>query len=346
MESGQVQAVRNEYGVRDQWTQRCALVIPGTGASGTRGFATQANDRFEQASYEFSHSEYFQDIHMGPHWIRFLNKPLPLKVPRDRNDHLATPRGDHPRAAFIISWLITFAELALLLLALYLVKLTVFPKSLASDMRADKTLPVSYVRLDETMLRRFLDARTKNVEVVAQNMKTHLDSGILEILRDVLKEGTVTIVLSTPEFFIAVSDGGGLSREEYLAHYGQTMQRLKRFRDSLANDPATSDRAKRLTIRFHTGASSLSVLFRDPSNPARAAAIVTFKYTTDIEPGNRMFGVIERSQDSSMFDKIYGHVQYLKSGQERDLDQMYQQVKYQYEKLTPAPKIPWDKLAQ
>lgn len=77
IQQGQVQAVRNEYGVRDIWASCVGLFINQTGASGTKGF-TCNHERFEQERFDYDHSEYFEKGHMEAKWLPFLEKLLPF----------------------------------------------------------------------------------------------------------------------------------------------------------------------------------------------------------------------------------------------------------------------------
>jgi hypothetical protein len=91
IERGQVQAVRNEFGVRDPWVKRVQCFVRGTGPSGASGF-TCKHDRLEQQDFNFTHSAYFGIGHMEDRWIPFLNRPLE-EIPR-ANDG---PRISWPR---------------------------------------------------------------------------------------------------------------------------------------------------------------------------------------------------------------------------------------------------------
>jgi alpha-beta hydrolase superfamily lysophospholipase len=77
IERGQVQAVRNEFGVRDVWTRLARWFVAGTGPSGHRGFAC-SHERLEQEEFAYEHSEYFDKGHMEAKWLPFLNRHLPL----------------------------------------------------------------------------------------------------------------------------------------------------------------------------------------------------------------------------------------------------------------------------
>ncbi len=83
IERGQVQAVRNEYGVRDPWVKRVRWFVRGTGPSGASGFTCQ-HDRLEQEQFAYDHGDYFGTDHMEDRWIPFLNKPL-AEIPRARD---------------------------------------------------------------------------------------------------------------------------------------------------------------------------------------------------------------------------------------------------------------------
>ncbi len=75
IERGQVQAIRNEYGVRDPWVKRVRWFVRGTGPSGASGF-TCKHDRLEQEEFEYDHGDYFGIDHMDDRWIPFLSRPL------------------------------------------------------------------------------------------------------------------------------------------------------------------------------------------------------------------------------------------------------------------------------
>ena len=82
LERGQVQAVRNEYGRHDVWTQAVAWFVAGTGPSGLVGFsATHA--RLEQERFEFEHSEYFERGHMENRWLPFLTAEIEQRPARE-----------------------------------------------------------------------------------------------------------------------------------------------------------------------------------------------------------------------------------------------------------------------
>ena len=101
IERGQVQAVRNEYGVRDPWVKRVGCFVRDTGPSGALGF-TCKHDRLEQAEFEYDHGDYFGIGHMEDRWIPFLDKSLE-EIPRVRGggheSHVRIP--PHPGACTI-----------------------------------------------------------------------------------------------------------------------------------------------------------------------------------------------------------------------------------------------------
>lgn len=82
---GQVQAVRNEYGVRDPWVKHVRCFVRGTGSSGAVGF-TCKHDRLEQEEFEYDHGDYFGIDHMEDRWIPFLDRPL-AEIPRTKDGH-------------------------------------------------------------------------------------------------------------------------------------------------------------------------------------------------------------------------------------------------------------------
>jgi hypothetical protein len=93
IDRGQVQAVRNEYGVRDPWVKRVCCFVRGTGPSGASGF-TCKHDRFEQEAFEYDHGDYFGIDHMEDRWMPFLDKPL-AEIPRAKD----SPRIPRPNTA-------------------------------------------------------------------------------------------------------------------------------------------------------------------------------------------------------------------------------------------------------
>jgi len=75
IERGQVNFVRNEYGVNDIWVRLVGWFVPDTGPSGHSGFACQ-HDRLEQENFLFEHSEYFDSGHMEAKWLPFLQNRI------------------------------------------------------------------------------------------------------------------------------------------------------------------------------------------------------------------------------------------------------------------------------
>ncbi|HKM54982.1 MAG TPA: TIR domain-containing protein, partial [Isosphaeraceae bacterium] len=106
---GQVQAVRNEFGVRDPWVKWVRWFVRGTGPSGAVGFTCQ-HPRLEQEEFDFDHGDYFGLDHMEDRWVPFLDRPLP-EIPRAE----AGPRIPRPQTA--LPWGLYAVMLALALLA-------------------------------------------------------------------------------------------------------------------------------------------------------------------------------------------------------------------------------------
>jgi pimeloyl-ACP methyl ester carboxylesterase len=103
---GQVQAVRNEYGVNDVWAKRVAGFIPQTGPSGMRKF-TREHPRLDQVEFRYDHGEYFEKGHMQAYWIPFLEKDFDL-IPAKKAD-VVDPKRTYP-------WLLYSIYAAFLLL--------------------------------------------------------------------------------------------------------------------------------------------------------------------------------------------------------------------------------------
>jgi hypothetical protein len=92
IERGQVQAVRNEFGVRDPWVRRVRWIVRGTGPSGAVGF-TCKHPRLEQEEFDFDHGDYFGLDHMEDRWVPFLGRTLP-EIPRAES----APRIPRPKS--------------------------------------------------------------------------------------------------------------------------------------------------------------------------------------------------------------------------------------------------------
>ena len=70
---GQVQSVRNEYGVQDILVRLVSWFVADTGPSGYRRFS-RTHKRLEQEEFLYEHSEYFDTGHMESKWLPFLRK--------------------------------------------------------------------------------------------------------------------------------------------------------------------------------------------------------------------------------------------------------------------------------
>lgn len=81
IERGQVQVVRNEYGVQDIWVRLVSWFVADTDPSGRSGFSA-AHERLVQERFDYEHSEYFDKGHMEAKWLPFLNEQFTAIVPR------------------------------------------------------------------------------------------------------------------------------------------------------------------------------------------------------------------------------------------------------------------------
>jgi serine/threonine-protein kinase len=118
IERGQVQSVRNEYGVRDVWAHCVGWMVPQTGPSGTEGFTSAPVSRFEEQRFSYAHSEYFEKGHMESYWVPFLQRTLPLQNPPERIVDLTYTAGTHPIALYLCLAAILLAASALVWAAL------------------------------------------------------------------------------------------------------------------------------------------------------------------------------------------------------------------------------------
>jgi pimeloyl-ACP methyl ester carboxylesterase len=84
IESGRVKAVLNEYGAGDIWVKLAALVVPGVGASGAKGFSTSSSCVYQRSRPAFRHSDYFYPLNYRDNWIPFLSGAEPSQQPVER----------------------------------------------------------------------------------------------------------------------------------------------------------------------------------------------------------------------------------------------------------------------
>ncbi|MDB5352132.1 MAG: serine/threonine protein kinase [Planctomycetota bacterium] len=99
IERGQVQAVRNEFGVRDPWVKRVRGYVRGTGPSGALGFTT-AHDRLLQQGFDYDHGDYFGRDHMAERWFPFLESELDF-IPKRDGDPILRPPTETPWGLYI-----------------------------------------------------------------------------------------------------------------------------------------------------------------------------------------------------------------------------------------------------
>ncbi len=114
IDRGQVQAVRNEYGVRDPWVKRASWFVRGAGSSGSSGF-THAHERLEQEEFDYDHGEYFGKDHMEDRWLPFLSRPLAV-IPRSKgNTRIERPDTSAPWGLYGLLLTAFFVAVALLI---------------------------------------------------------------------------------------------------------------------------------------------------------------------------------------------------------------------------------------
>jgi hypothetical protein len=86
IQRGQVQEVRNEYGIKDIWVRYIDRFIKDMGSSGYNKFETN-HPKVIQEQFLYKHSDYFEKGHMEEFWIPFLNSSEPMRI-RVRSDAL------------------------------------------------------------------------------------------------------------------------------------------------------------------------------------------------------------------------------------------------------------------
>ena len=150
-----------------------------------------------------------------------------------------------------------------------------------------------------------LDNDTQELIIIAQNLRTFIRHGIHDTLYMLLRDRPSffsTIILTVPEFFSALSANREQERA-YQMEFADTIWKLNQLEGKL-----TASQQRRLSIRFHPGASSLSALIRDPSDKRRGLLVFSPKWATDIEPDNRVYCIVERSIQEHIFTKFIGHI--------------------------------------
>lgn len=83
IDRGQVQFLRNEYGVNDYWVKLCPIFVANSGWSGLSGF-TLDHPRIQQEQFLYDHSEYFEKGHIRQCWLSALEETERLCLPCDR----------------------------------------------------------------------------------------------------------------------------------------------------------------------------------------------------------------------------------------------------------------------
>jgi hypothetical protein len=143
----------------------------------------------------------------------------------------------------------------------------------------------------------FADDDTRDLYMVAQNLRTRLDDpDFLPRVEQLLKGGTkVTLVLTTWEAIQAIQVPQGKT------DFRRSVRELQEFFFKLS-----SAQQPLLNVRFHKAAASLSVQVRDPDKEsARALMVFSPKLATDTDPENRPYFALDRREHKELFDKLY-----------------------------------------
>jgi hypothetical protein len=99
IDRGQVQAVRNEFGIRDKWVVCVRGYVRGTGQSGYSGF-TRSHERLVQQEFDYNHSDFFERDHMQDCWLPFIDQDF-QDIPKTQGDRIARPISATPWGAYI-----------------------------------------------------------------------------------------------------------------------------------------------------------------------------------------------------------------------------------------------------
>jgi len=158
---------------------------------------------------------------------------------------------------------------------------------------------------------KLFDNRSKEIYLIGQNLRTVLaNPDVLPHLQKQLQRNRkleLRIIISIPGSIDYV-------HPDARRHYFQTISELQRFYRAL--DEGCRRRVK---MRAHAGAMSLSALIRDPASDERGIIVFTPKWATDLEPGNRIFCVVQKSANPEIFAKVFGHVSAMLLGEDLDL---------------------------
>ena len=106
---GQVQMVRNEYGVKDVWVHRVGWFVPQTGRSGIEGF-NRTHERVFNEEFYFDHGEYFDKGHIENYWLPFLERRDLSHISWQKEKNVIRPVRTYP----VIMYLIYFLFLVLI----------------------------------------------------------------------------------------------------------------------------------------------------------------------------------------------------------------------------------------
>jgi hypothetical protein len=156
----------------------------------------------------------------------------------------------------------------------------------------------------------FFDPFSKEIYLIGQNLRSVLsDPRVLPHFHKLVSKNRKL------ELRIIISPPGSIDHvhPDASRHYAQTIRELKTFYRKLDEECR-----RRVTMKAHAGATSLSALIRDPGNDDRGVIVFTPKWATDQEPGNRIFCVVRKSENPVIFAKLFGHVSTMLLG--RDLN--------------------------
>jgi len=149
------------------------------------------------------------------------------------------------------------------------------------------------------------DDAKQHIIITAQNLQSLIHTGLLSYLKTRVLENRdlrVDIILTVPEFFLALPRLT-LDREALMKQFQDTLLRLDAFMKDLEQHPRS-----RVNVCFHPGVSSLSAMVRDPDDDRNGIIGFVPKWATDLEPDNRVFCLIRKSDNRELFQKMVGHI--------------------------------------
>ena len=162
-----------------------------------------------------------------------------------------------------------------------------------------------------------LDEPTKKIVIAGQNLYScFANTSLVDRLVDSIINAKIEVVciLTTREAMASIDTSG---KGTAVTHYDRTINTLKEIYWTRLS---TSDERKRLSVYFHLGSASLSATIRDPEDIKRAKLIFMPKWTINVNPKKRMYCVIDKWENHTLFEAIYFDITHMTLIDEKRMD--------------------------